>query len=119
MAAAAGTAWGYWPAVWTFPFKPNGAVGGYTEPYSEVDTVEVFAQLQRGVSTWTGFLHNQTHTRQVALQTGTTTARNGGTWLNATADAQLLTPNTANLLMPTPIASGHHQSDQLDASTCV
>jgi hypothetical protein len=60
-----------------------------------------------GQSTWTGYLHTQTYTRQVAMQSGSTTiARNGGTWKTSTASGSLQTANAAQLLMPTPIASG-------------
>jgi hypothetical protein len=107
MASVPGTMWGYWPAVWLYNFKPV-TVPAYTFTGSEVDMLEVFTHLWGGQSTWTGYLHTQPYTRQVALQAGSTTvARNGGTWkTSAASPTQLNTANAAQLLMPTPITSG-------------
>jgi hypothetical protein len=107
MASVPGTMWGYWPAVWLYNFKPV-TVPTYTFTGSEVDMLEVFTHLWGGQSTWTGYLHTQPYTRQVALQPGSTTiARNGGTWKASAADPNKLnTANAAQLLMPTPITSG-------------
>ncbi len=107
MSSAPGTLWGYWPAVWLYNFKPAGDVSGYALTGSEVDMLEVFTHVWGGQSTWTGYLHMQKYTRQVAMQAGSTTiARNGGTWKTTSPDSKLQTPNTAQLLMPSPIASG-------------
>jgi hypothetical protein len=109
MASAPGTLWGYWPAVWFFTFKPNGTVSGYTDPWSEVDVLELFTRVSMGQSTWTGNLHNQPYTRQVALGADGITAKNGGTW-SGDISKEVLTPNSTALLMPSPIASGTKRS---------
>ena len=107
MAGAPGTAWGYWPAVWFYTFNPQGLARSAGEPWVELDVLEVFTHFQKGQSVWTGALHNQPHTRQRALKTGSANrARNGGTWLPSPPTRELLTPDANNLALPTPITSG-------------
>jgi hypothetical protein len=78
---------GYWPAVWTFYFKPDGNQAGYRSEWSEVDILEMFMRPSNGTRVWQSNLHEQPFTRQTANVAS-------GSWRTTAGNAIATSANT-------------------------
>lgn len=114
IAANPTAAFGYWPALWLYGWRPGPNGDGQSTtaavPWNEVDIYENFGRTGSGGRVWTGNLHNFPFSRKGNVDSISATPLRHrslkATWLSSSADVKVLTADRQYLQFDAALTDG-------------